>query len=666
MEQTRTDADAGRRRAVIEGVEPEIDGGRFPIKRVVGEPVDVRVDLYTDGHDAVAGVLRFRREGEREWAEAPLVPLGNDRWQGTFTPTELGRYEYGVVGWVDHFDTWRRDLVKRLDASQDVSVELLIGAELVGAAAERAPEEDRSALRSASVALRDRAAAARDRAALALTPDLASLMARCADRSLATVYPKTLGVVVEPVLARFGAWYELFPRSAGAPGRHGTLRDVEAQLPAIAEMGFDVLYLPPIHPIGRTNRKGRNNSPVAEPGDVGSPWAIGAREGGHTAVHPELGSAADLRRLVEKARAQGIEVALDVAFQVAPDHPWTTEHPMWFRRRPDGTIQYAENPPKKYEDIYPFDFETAAWRDLWAALEGVVRHWIGEGVRVFRVDNPHTKPFPMWEALIASVKRDHPEVIFLAEAFTRPKVMARLAKLGFSQSYTYYTWRNTRAELTEYLTQLTTTSLVDTFRPNMWPNTPDILPEPLQVGGRAMFVLRLCLAATLSASYGVYGPPYELLESRPRHPGSEEYADSEKYQLRDWDVDRAASFRDLMGRINRIRRENPALQTNRTLRFHGVDNEMLLAFTKTAGDNVVLVVANLDTVHTHAGWLDLRLPELGLAPDETYQVFDLLSDACFLWRGPRNYVQLDPRVAPIHLFRIRRRLRTERDFEYFL
>lgn len=665
-EERRGDADRGRRRAVIEAVEPEIDGGRFPVKRVVGEPLVVQADLFTDGHDAVAGVLQYRAEADPEWTEVPLEPRGNDRWQASFTPTRLGRYRYAVVGWVDHFKTWRRDQAKRAQAGQDVHVDLLIGADLIASAAERATGDEAAQLRRVALALRDPAVAAMDRTAMALAPDLARRMDAWTDRSLETRTPQDLAVVVEPLLARFGAWYELFPRSLGKDGAHGTLRDVEAQLPQIAAMGFDVLYLPPIHPIGRVNRKGPNNSPTSEPGDAGSPWAIGAEEGGHKAIHPELGTSADLRRLVDRARDVGIHLALDIAFQAAPDHPLTREHPEWFRRRPDGTIQYAENPPKKYEDIYPFDFETPAWEALWANLEGVVRHWVDHGVRVFRVDNPHTKPFAMWESLIASVKRDHPDAIFLAEAFTRPKVMRRLAKVGFSQSYTYYTWRNTRAELTAYMTELTTTDLKDIFRPNLWPNTPDILPEPLQVGGRSMFVLRLALAATLSASYGIYGPAYELLESRPKSPGSEEYADSEKYQLRDWDVERAASFRDLIGRINRIRRQNPALQTNRTLQFHGVDNDVLLVFTKTEGDNIILVVANLDPYHTHSGWLDLRLDAIGLDADEPFQVFDLLSDACFLWRGPRSYVELDPNVVPVHIFRIRRRVRSERDFEYYL
>jgi starch synthase (maltosyl-transferring) len=450
--------------------------------------------------------------------------------------------------------------------------------------------------------------------------------------------------------------------------RHGTFADTEALLPYIAGMGFDVLYLPPIHPIGVTERKGKNNSTQPEQDDPGSPWAIGSAEGGHKAIHPQLGTLEDFKRLMATAGEYGIEIALDIAFQTSPDHPYVREHPEWFLKRPDGTIQYAENPPKKYQDIYPFYFECAAWRELWNELKSVVEYWIAQGVRIFRVDNPHTKPFAMWEWLISEVKRARPDVIFLSEAFTRPKVMYRLAKLGFTQSYNYFPWRNTKHELIAYFTELYSPPVIDFFRANLWPNTPDILPEYLQYGGRAAFMTRLTLAATLGASYGIYGPAFELMEHQAREPGSEEYLDSEKYQLRHWDLDRPDSLRDFIARVNRIRREHVALQSDRGLKFHHTDNDSLLAYSKTAetGEDAILVIVNLDPHHVQSGWVDLDLATLELPPDLPFQVHDLLSGARFLWRGARNYVSLDPQHSPAHIFRIRRRVRSERDFDYFL
>jgi starch synthase (maltosyl-transferring) len=547
-------------------------------------------------------------------------------------------------------------------------VDLLVGAELVERAAAKAQGDESAWLRSAAARLREQSGL-EGRAARAIDPQLGTLMARHSDRSTAGRHPAELLVSVDRERARFSSWYELFPRSASPePGRHGTFRDVEARLPYVAAMGFDVLYLPPIHPIGRDHRKGRNNAVEAGPGDVGSPWAIGSEEGGHQAIHPQLGSLDDFRRLVRRAADHGLEIALDLAFQCAPDHPWVKAHPQWFRGRPDGSIQYAENPPKKYQDIYPIDFETPDWQALWSALLGVVRFWVDQGVRVFRVDNPHTKAFRFWEWVIAEARRVHPELVFLAEAFTRPKVMYHLAKLGFTQSYTYFTWRNTKGELAEYLRELTRTEVREYFRPSFWPNTPDILPEPLQYGGRAMFQSRLVLAATLSASYGIYGPAFELLEASPLRAGGEEYLDSEKYQLRHWDLDRPESLHEFVARVNRIRRDNPALHSNDRLEFHRIDNEQLIAYSKSTEDlsDLVVVVVNLDPHHVHSGWLELPLEGLGLAPDQPYQAHDLLGGGRYLWHGARNYVELDPRAAPAQIFRIRRRLRTERDFDYFL
>jgi starch synthase (maltosyl-transferring) len=475
--------------------------------------------------------------------------------------------------------------------------------------------------------------------------------------------------VVERDKARFSTWYEMFPRScAPVPGQHGTLADCEARLPYIAQMGFDVLYLPPLHPIGTVHRKGRNNAVVAAAHDPGSPWAIGAAAGGHKAVHPQLGTLEDLRRLVTRAHEYGIEVALDIAFQCAPDHPYVQEHPEWFRWRPDGTVQYAENPPKKYEDIYPFDFDTPHWQALWEELKSVLDFWIEHGVRIFRVDNPHTKPLRFWEWLIGAVQATHPEVIFLAEAFTRPKIQYELAKRGFTQSYTYFAWRHTKEELSGYFTELTRTTVREYFRPNLWPNTPDILTEYLQHGGRPAFMIRLVLAATLGASYGIYGPAFELGEHLPREEGSEEYLDSEKYELRHWDLEKPDSLRDFIARVNRIRRDNPALQSNQGLQFHPVDNPELLCFSKYNAEhaNAILVVVNLSPYHAHSGWVELQLDALGLDARQPYQMHDELSNARYLWHGTRNYLEIDPQVVPAHIFRIRHRLRSERDFEYFL
>ncbi|HET9599465.1 MAG TPA: alpha-1,4-glucan--maltose-1-phosphate maltosyltransferase [Anaeromyxobacteraceae bacterium] len=657
---------------VVERVSPEVDGGRFAVKRTVGERLVVEADAYAEGHDAIAVVLRHRRASEDRWTEARMAPLGNDRWRAAFEIAALEPHLYTVEAWVDAFVTWRGGLEKKIAAAAVEPVDLLVGAALVEAAAGRAERaragDDARRLRTFAAELRvDGPLEARARRAL--DGDLAALCDRHPDRRGAGRHGRELRVDVDRERARFSAWYELFPRSASPePGRHGTLRDVAARLPYVAGMGFDVVYLPPIHPVGHAFRKGRNNSTEASPDDVGSPWAIGGPEGGHTAIHPPLGTMDDFRRLVARAGELGLDVALDLAFQCSPDHPWVKEHPEWFRRRPDGSIQYAENPPKKYQDVYPIEFENPRWRELWAALLGVVEFWAAEGVRVFRVDNPHTKPFRFWEWLIAEARRARPELVFLAEAFTRPRVMYQLAKLGFAQSYTYFTWRNTKRELTRYLAELTAPPVSDFFRPCFWPNTPDILPEPLQYGGRAQFQARLVLAATLGASYGIYGPAYELLEGRAVRPGSEEYLDSEKYQLRHWDLDRPDSLRDFVARLNRIRRENPALHSNERLAFHAVDNEQLIAYSKASEDrsDLVLAVVNLDPHHVHAGWLELPLEPLGLGAGEPFQVHDLLGGGRYLWQGARNYVEIDPRAAPAQIFRVRRRVRTERDFDYFL
>jgi starch synthase (maltosyl-transferring) len=649
-------------------VRPEIDCGRFPIKRVMGETVVVEADVFADGHDQLCCQILYGREGGDEWQSSQMKPLGNDRWRGEFRVSQLGEYRYTVEGWIDRFGTWRGDLIKRIAAGQDVHAELLVGAGLIEDAAERAPEDDAERMRQWARKLREEKDSGAGQA-IALEEELAAIVRCYPERQLASRYEKELAVVVDRERARFSTWYELFPRSCSpVPGRHGTLRDCEAWLPHIASMGFEVVYLPPVHPIGRTFRKGKNNSVTAQPDDVGSPWAIGAAEGGHTSIHPELGTLEDFQHFLSTANEHGLDVALDIAFQCTPDHPYVREHPEWFRKRPDGTIQSAENPPKKYQDIYPLDFECPEWKSLWEELKRVLLFWISQGVRIFRVDNPHTKSFAFWEWVISETKKQYPAVLFLAEAFTRPQVMYRLAKLGFSQSYTYFAWRNTKQELTDYFRELTETEVREYFRPNLWPNTPDILSEFLQVGGRPAFMIRLILAATLGASYGIYGPAFELCENAPRKPGSEEYLNSEKYELKRRDLSSAWSLKDLIGRINRIRRENPALQSDRNLHFHDTDNPLVICYSKATDDlsNVIVVVLNLDAFHTQASWVNIDLNSFRLAANRAFQAHDLLSEGRYLWQGSRNYVELTPETLPAHIFLVRKWVRTERDFDYYL
>ncbi len=655
------------RRVWVRNVRPSVDEGEFPIKRTVGEKVRVAADVFCDGHDAIAAILRWRPASKRKWREERMRPGPNDVWTAGFRIDTLEPYEYTVVARVDPFATWCDWLRRKHEVGQDVESELLEGAELIEAAARRASGAGARRLKEAAGALRS-AEATDERVRRALEPALAKRMERHPDTARDSEYERVLRVDVNRERARFGAWYEMFPRSCGPdPRRGGTFREAEARLPAIARMGFDVLYLPPIHPIGTTNRKGPNNSLEAGPQDPGSPWAIGAAEGGHTAVHPELGTLADFDRFVKAAARHGLEVALDIAFQCSPDHPWVREHPEWFRHRPDGTIRFAENPPKKYQDIYPINFDTESWKPLWKALRDVVLFWCERDVRIFRVDNPHTKSIRFWGWLIEEVKRDYPETIFLSEAFTRPKVMYALAKVGFDQSYTYFTWRNSRHELTEYLTELTRTEVADFLRPNFFANTPDILPEYLQYGGRPAFLTRLVLAATLAANYGIYSG-FEVCENEPVRPGSEEYLDSEKYQIRHRDWSREGNIVDFITRVNRIRNENPALASNDSLRFHPSDNEQILCYSKATDDlsNIVLVVVNLDPHHVHHGWVEVPVDEFGIGEHETYQVHDLVGEGRYLWNGRRNYIRLDPHSAPAQIYRLRRRTRTEHDFDYFL
>jgi starch synthase (maltosyl-transferring) len=686
------------RRVVIERLCPQIDAGRFPIKRTPGERVTVLADIFADGHDVLAAVLRDRpvpaphaRRGGLDEERSPVSPPseapsgsgepgtpwretamslvgeGLDEWSAGFEVAAIGWHEYQVVAWIDRFATWQRNLLVKARAAQDVSVELLEGALLVRETAARADQI--GAGRADALWLMAQADALMGQTTFdaaahgALSPRLTALMHTYASRSEATT-SATLRAWVDRVRARFGAWYEMFPRSVGStPTRGGTFGDASTRLRSLSDLGFDIVYLPPIHPIGTTFRKGPNNNPVAQPGDPGSPWAIGSEAGGHTAVEPGLGTVDDFDAFRREAERLGLEVALDLAWQCSPDHPWVREHPEWFRQRPDGTIKYAENPPKRYQDIYPLDFTCEDWRALWQALLEVTLFWVDRGVKMFRVDNPHTKTFAFWEWLIAEVRAHDPNVFFLSEAFTRPKPMRYLAKTGFSQSYTYFTWRNTKAELIDYFTELTTTEVREYLRPNLFANTPDILHAHLQQGGRPAFEARLILAATLGASYGIYSG-FELCEARAV-AGTEEYADSEKYQYRQWDWDRPGNILNLIARVNAIRRRHRALQFDHTVAFVPTDNPELIAYTKSPPDRpghaawsegaTLLVVVNLDPFHTQHGFVNVPIEvitTLGDQAAEGYLVRDLLDDTAYVWRGERNYVRLDPGVRQAHVFQL--------------
>jgi starch synthase (maltosyl-transferring) len=647
---------AGPRRVVIDRIQPSVDGGLFPIKRASGDPVVVNAWIFADGHDEIAAVLEHRVQGAKEWQSAWIKPLPNDEWEGEFTAYEVGLHEYRIVAWVDTFSTWRNGYAKKAAESQLMEVELLIGADLVKSAVKRSKGADRNFLSDAAAILSDESLPVNERARVAQCTELLDKMRAYPDKKLQTIstaYPLS----IERERAIYSAWYEFFPRSwSETPGRHGTFSDAERILPEIANMGFNVIYLPPIHPIGFIHRKGKNNALQAGKEDVGSPWAIGNDAGGHKSIHPELGTFEDFQHFVGRVSELGMEVALDIAFQCAPDHPYVKEHPQWFKWRPDGTVQYAENPPKKYQDILPFNFECDDWENLWDELKSVFFFWIQKGVKIFRVDNPHTKPLEFWHWVIMDVKKAHPDVIFLAEAFTRPKRKYRLAKAGFTHGYTYFTWRNDPKEMREYIEELTRTEVREYFWPNFWPNTPDILHEYIQKGGRAGSIVRLVLAATLSSNYGLYGPAYELLEKDP-YPGKEEYIDNEKYELKDWNWDKPGNLKTIMALINKARRENPALHRTCNVQFVGIDNPAILAYLKTdpTRANQILTVTNFDYSWSQSGWLDLPLGDMGIGEDETYQVQDLLTDKIYEWRGRKAFVQLDPSGNNSHIFRISKR-----------
>jgi starch synthase (maltosyl-transferring) len=697
----------GRKRVVIEDIQPQVDCGLTPARRFLDDRVAVSAAIFSDGHDHVLARLLYKHQSDPTWLSTPMTALVNDLWSAAFTVDRLGPWSFTIQAWVDHFDTWCADLKKRLAAQpdpaspdparrdlppQDIPLALTIGASLFDQIASRAKGPDAKHLKSIAKSLRTLAARNSPLYQYPLTPQDEALAARYPDLSLATTTDRELHLWVDRERARFSSWYELFPRSTSPdPTRHGTFADVELLLPQIAAMGFDILYLPPIHPIGHAFRKGPNNSTTPGPDAEGSTWAIGSPEGGHKSIHPKLGTFADFDRLLAATRANGMELALDIAFQCSPDHPWVTQHPDWFIHRPDGTIQYAENPPKKYQDIVPLNFESPGWRALWDELRSVFQFWIDRGVRVFRVDNPHTKALPFWQWCIDGLHRDSPGVLFLAEAFTRPHVMYSLAKRGFTQSYTYFTWRTEKSELQSYFEEITKPPVSDFFTPNLWPNTPDILHASLQTGGRPAFQQRLILATTLAASYGIYGPAFELCENLPIKPGSEEYLHSEKYEIRRWNRRDPNSLAPLITLLNQIRRTNPALQSDLSLHFHPVDNPHLIAYSKStlkppppltlaetltplpppaarpaaasgpslvaptpaASTNTILVVVNLDPRYEQSGWIDLDLKQLGIRHDQTFDVEDLLTGIHYQWHDRSNFVALHP-AATAHIFRLTR------------
>jgi len=650
---------------VIEHVEPEIDSGRWPVKREVGDRVEVSADIFREGHDVLNAVLRYRTISESEWHEAPLIHVNNDRWSGHFDLPENTRYLYTVGAFTNTFESWRQEVIKKSEAGERIESELLEGRALVERAAHRANGPDQTGIEA--FLKRWRSSDGQEAAlAVALSEDLSELINRCQERTGWTLYDRELEVVVDRVRARYSAWYELFPRSQGTtPGQGGTFKDVEVRLPAIKAMGFDVLYLTPIHPIGRTNRKGKNNALVAEAGEPGSPYAIGNEEGGHDSVEPGLGTIRDFDRFQEVVRSHGMEIALDFAINCSPDHPYVTHHPEWFAHRPDGTIKYAENPPKKYQDIYNVDFYCQDRQGLWNEMRRVLLFWADHGVRIFRVDNPHTKPVAFWTWVIREVQDRYPDVIFLSEAFTRPKMMKVLAKAGFTQSYTYFTWRNFKQELTDYLKELAQSEMKEYFRPNFFTNTPDILPEILQHGGRPAFMLRLVLAATLSPSYGIYSG-YELCENRALR-GKEEYLDSEKYEFKMWDWDRPGNITEYVTTINRIRRDNPALHELDNIEFYDADNEHVLFYGKRSlgGGNTVLVLVNLNPFQVQEANLRIPIASLGIMPEEIYQLHNLLTDHRELVKGEHYFTRLDPHRDPAAIYVLRRWTHREQQFDYF-
>ncbi|MDX1627185.1 MAG: alpha-1,4-glucan--maltose-1-phosphate maltosyltransferase [Fulvivirga sp.] len=641
---------SARKRTVIENVSPQINKGEFYCKRVVGQAVMVEADIYADGHDVIRAEIAFKHEKEKSWQQIDMAHEVNDRWLGVFVVAKQGLYEFKVHSWVDYALSWQHNIERKIQDGQQVEVELKDGIEYLKSVRKKATTKEKTYLEEVIKAFKDKKSYKKAVKA-AVSDKLHQLLMKYPMQDFKTTHP-ALKIYVDRKKALFSTWYEFFPRStAPVEGKHGTFKDCRKVLPHVAAMGFDVVYFPPVHPIGTAFRKGKNNSTKAEKGDVGSPWAIGNEAGGHTAIHKELGTLKDFKSVIEKARELKMEIAMDFALQCAPDHPFVKENPEWFKWRADGTVQYAENPPKKYQDILPIYFETEDWENLWNELTEIALYWVKQGVSIFRVDNPHTKPFAFWQFLISKVKTQNPDVIFLSEAFTKPKVMQRLAKVGFSQSYTYFTWRNTKQELMEYMTELTKTDLSEYFRPNFWPNTPDINPYILQSGNQNIFITRYVLAATLSSNIGIYGPVFEQMVHEAII-GKEEYLNSEKYEVKHWDWSKTNKLKSIITLVNQIRKENIALQETNNIEFCSLDNDQLLAFHKGLGENHLLIVINLDPYHMQSGWVQVPMAKVGLQDGDDFRVHDLVTQQTYFWSKEWNYVALDPNALPFHLFKI--------------
>lgn len=639
-------------RVIIETISPQLNGGKHPINCVVDEIITVEADVYGDGHDIIAASLCYKHAKERKWQEVRMTPTVNDHWTASFQVQKQGFYEYKIEGWVDHALNWQHGIERKIDDGQKVTSELLEGIEYIDAIFDLCTKEEQNYLSTLKSDFKSETAY--DSAVQEAKSDrLHHIFYKYPTKPLKNE-SEVLQAYCDRLKARFSTWYEFFPRSASKePGKHGTFKDCQALLPRVAKMGFDTLYFPPIHPIGEVNRKGKNNTTEAKEGDVGSCWGIGSQYGGHKSIHPELGTVDDFKALVTEAKEMGIEIAMDFALQAAPDHPWVKEHPKWFKWRPDGTVQYAENPPKKYQDILPIYFESTDWKKLWDEMLSVALYWVEEcGIRVFRVDNPHTKPFYFWGWLIAEVKKKHPDVLFLSEAFTRPKVMHQLGKQGFTQSYTYFTWRNSKYELMEYMNELTKTDQRYFFRPNFWPNTPDINPWALQGNVESVYLQKYFLAATLSSNTGIYGPVFEYMQGAAL-PGKEEYLDSEKFQIRHWDWSIENKLTTLISKINHIRKEQAALQQTNNIEFLNVENDQLMAYYKFDQDkeSEVICIVNLDPYYTQKGMVQLPLEQLGIHPGHQLKVHDLITNSSYIWDKEWNYVELHP-VLPFHLFKL--------------
>ncbi len=657
----------GNTRVVFENVSPEIHGGRFPIKRVLNGEVKIFAELFTDGHNLISGKILYRNINEKEWKESELIPIGNEGYKGSFIVDTLGVWEYTLIGWIDEFATWQMNLSNRLSGDNNIAVELKTGMRYLSSITNNVPKNIGEKLKKTLKEITNKNKVNALNAAL--DKSLLPIMVKYGKRKNLSVYENNLKIIVEPEIAGFSAWYEMFPRSNwGDCKGHATFKTVEKRLDYINDMGFNILYFPPIHPIGKLFRKGKNNSVKAEKNDVGSPWAIGGKQGGHKAVLPQLGSLKEFKHLVKIAKKKGIFIALDIAYQCSPDHPYVKEHSEWFKKRPDNTIQYAENPPKKYQDIYPFDFSTEHWQELWEELKSIVLFWINNGVTIFRVDNPHTKSLSFWEWLITEIKKENPETIFLAEAFTRPRMMYRLAKLGFSQSYTYFAWRNTKSELINYLNELNNNDKIDYYRPNFWPNTPDILNEFLQHRDRNAFKVRFILAALLSPNYGIYGPAFELCENIPIKEYSEEYMNSEKYEICKWNIDNKRSISHFISKVNGIRNNNSIYRSNINFEFLNIDNENLLAFARYSDDfsDIHIIIINIDTNWKQAGWLELPIDKFNIERGKPYQVYDQLNNNYYIWNDNKNYIELNPKNKIAHVFEIRKLKKTEKNFDYYI